>query len=68
MAVGPLHTPQPAKNQGAVAGLAHEVLNVDDAPEEDATLAFTPFGYVAASSEENVEWLNVVRDLLHACK
>ena len=31
---------QPVKNQGAVAGLAHAVLNVDDAPEEDATLVF----------------------------
>ena len=49
---------QPVKNQGAVACLPHAVLNVDDAPEEDATLVFTPFGYVAASSEENVEWLN----------
>ena len=35
---------QPVKNQGAVAGLAHAVLNVDDAPEEDAThTCFYPF-------------------------
>ena len=42
----------------AVANLAHTATTKEEAT--DNTLVFTPFGYVAACSEENVEWTNFV--------